>query len=147
MSDADIDKTIKLYRDTYGKLNHQIKDHDYKNFRKLVIELKAEGKLISCGVNHEKTGELLFGALILRSANRLYYVMAAPSEKGRHARAADFCIDELIRFYSGTSFTFDFEGSDIPNVAAFYMRFGPVNERYYNLHVNKLPWLLRLFKR
>lgn len=141
-----MEKIMELYRTAYGHMSDYIKGTDYNNFRELVHILQQKEKIFSCGVIDGSTDELLFGALIFKSDGRLYYMMAAPSVKGRKARAGYFCIDQIIRYYSGTSQIFDFEGSDIPSVSDFYMRFSPQAEHYFQLTLNRLFWPLNLFK-
>jgi hypothetical protein len=56
-------------------------------------------------------------------------------------------VDELIRSYSNSNYTLDFEGSNIPSVARFFGGFGSRPEVYQNLSFNRLPVPLFLGKR
>jgi hypothetical protein len=94
----------------------------------------------------DQAGNILQGSLLFQSNKRLYYVAGAPTVEGRKARATYYFIDQVIKQYAGTSWLFDFEGSDIPNVAAFYNRFNPGREIYYHLTYNNLPSLIRWMK-
>ncbi len=139
-------EVVGLYRQVYGKkVSGSI--NDYHNMHAFAKHVAASGNLVSCGVKHGLSGELLFGALFFISGRRIYYLLGAPTEKGRYARAGYFMIDAIIREYAGKNYQLDFEGSDIPGVAAFYRKFNPEEETYYRLHYNKLPWLIRLFKK
>jgi len=65
---------------------------------------------------------------------------------GRSSRANYFFIDQMIQKFADSEKIFDFEGSELPNVAAFFKRFGPEREEYVHLTINNLPWFLRYFK-
>lgn len=77
---------------------------------------------------------------------RIYFIMSTVTEKGKYNQANHYLIDQLIREFAGQHMLLDFEGSDIPGVAEFYRCFGAINEPYYFLKWNNLPWPLRLFK-
>jgi hypothetical protein len=139
-----VSEVIRLFRAAYGKM-HSANQNDYDRFEKLMNN-PGDFKVHSLGVSKTQTNELLFGALVIEFRNRLYYAMAAPSEKGRNARATYFFIDQLFQRFAGTRMIFDFEGSDLPNVAEFYRRFGPMKEQYLHMKINNLPWFVKMFK-
>ena len=78
---------------------------------------------------------------------RIYFIMSTVTETGKYNQANHFLIDQLIREFAGQHMLLDFEGSDIPGVAEFYRGFGAINEPYYFLKWNNLPWPLKLFKK
>ncbi|HSF44895.1 MAG TPA: hypothetical protein VLA58_02760 [Chitinophagaceae bacterium] len=78
---------------------------------------------------------------------RIYFILSTVTETGKHHQANHFLIDQLIREYSGQQRILDLEGSDIPGVAEFYKGFGAINEPYYFLKWNNLPWPLKLLKK
>src|SRR5688572_19762325 len=80
-----VSEVIRLYREVYGSM-HSANQNDYDQFEKLMNNPK-DFKVHPLGVREKQTKELLFGALVLQFRNRLYYAMAAPTEKGRNARA------------------------------------------------------------
>lgn len=144
--EVPVAEVIALYRKVYGHFHTSLKSREYRQLEKLSAEAAVRGQLRSSGVRLAATGELIFGALLFNCGKRLYYLLAAPTAAGRKARAAYYYIDQLMQRYCGTGLIFDFEGSDVPDVAAFYRRFGPETERYYHLHVNRLHWFVKLFK-
>jgi hypothetical protein len=77
---------------------------------------------------------------------RVYFIMSTVTETGKFNQANHFLIHQLIREFAGQPMTLDFEGSDLPGVAEFYKGFGAVEQPYYFLKWNNLPWPLRLFK-
>lgn len=85
-------------------------------------------------------GSLVYAGLLLDDGRRLYYILGAPSAEGRAMRATYFFIDQVMARFAGRRKTFDFEGSDIPEVATFYRSFAPQVEYYSRFHVNRLPF-------
>jgi hypothetical protein len=77
---------------------------------------------------------------------RIYFIMSTVTETGKQNQANHFLIDRLIREFADRQMILDFEGSDIPGVAEFYKGFGALDQPYYFLKWNNLPWMLRLFK-
>jgi hypothetical protein len=145
--DITIGQVIDLFRDAYGHYSPQINDEIYQRLSGLAETAIAHEKLMVCGVKDAKDQTILFGALIFIFGNRLYYIAGAPTKAGRNARATYYFIDQLLKQFAGNPLVFDFEGSDIPEVAAFYNRFGPQQETYYHSMYNGLPWWIRWAKR
>jgi hypothetical protein len=139
-----VSEVIRLYRSAYGS-RHAANDTDYHRFE-MLMNNPSRFKVYTHGVRDDETNELIFGALIIEFGNRLYYAMGAPTEKGRNARATYFFIDQLLQRFAGSKRIFDFEGSDLPNVAEFYQRFGPKKEQYLHMKINNLPSFMRMFK-
>lgn len=143
---GDIDTVIELYQAAYGALA-QLKDYVYEAFRKLATGQQYRHFRARTYVVKDDTGAVVFAALLLEDHKALYYVLGAPTEKGRSLRATYYFIGELIRQYAGRVMKLDFEGSDIKNVADFYLSFGPQEEKYHLYRLNRYPqpvkWLLR----
>jgi hypothetical protein len=137
---------IALYRKTYGQ-KAATTDADYSAMLAYAGEAGRTGNLVSCGVENKETGALFFAAMFFVYEKRIYYLLGAPTQSGRAARAGYFMIDSIIRRYAGGEMMLDFEGSDIPGVAAFYQKFSPQTEIYYHLHYNALPLPFRWFKK
>jgi hypothetical protein len=72
--------------------------------------------------------------------------MNTTTSEGRKVEANHYLVDSVIKEFAGTSLTFDFEGSDLPGVKSFYENFGAVNEPYFIVKYNNLPWPFYLFK-
>ena len=73
--------------------------------------------------------------------------MNTTTPAGRKTEANHFLLDSIIKEFSDQPFVFDFEGSDLPGVKAFYQNFGPVNEGYLMVKYNNLPWPLSWLKK
>lgn len=143
--DVKISEAIDFFRKAYGHL-HKADAKDYDRFHQLLAQSSPFFNVMAAGVREIKSMDLLFAGVIIRFKNRLYYALGAPSAKGRNARATYYFIDQLVQQEAGSGKVLDFEGSDIPNVADFYQRFGPEREEYLHITLNNLPWFLRGFK-
>jgi hypothetical protein len=135
---------VELYQRQYGKKNTMPAIY-YQKFLALINQLMQTGNALCYGAWQAEA--LLAGAIFLKDEHRLYYILAAPTEDGRKAKAIHALIDQVIQSFAGQPLLFDFEGSDIPDVAAFYQKFSPENRPYQQLIINRLPWWLRWAKR
>jgi hypothetical protein len=145
-TEVTIADVVNLYRAAYGSKS-SIRPRDLEKISTFAAFCNSAGHLLLRSVRDSASGELLFGALLFLSSNRIYYLLGAPTPKGRTARAGYFLVDGVMKEFAGTNNLFDFEGSDIPSVASFYEKFNPSAEIYYHLDINRLPWPLRLFKK
>jgi hypothetical protein len=141
----DFDLHIANYRAAYGAMNPNLDNEAYRRFRHAMEAAAMRQQLEALHIT-DRNGTMLALGLFLKSKQLLHYVMGAPVE-GADAGGVHGIIDALIRRYAGTPFTLDFEGSEIPSVAYFYAKFGALPQHYYALHLNRLPFLLRLLKK
>ncbi|MBK6281900.1 MAG: hypothetical protein IPF54_03830 [Draconibacterium sp.] len=97
---------------------------------------------------YDTENELCAAVYFCRWKNRVIYLNAATSEKGKMLGAMYFLVDNFIRANSERDLKLDFEGSMIPGVARFYNGFGATPETYFQLKFNRLPlpfkWLKRI---
>jgi hypothetical protein len=142
---ADSEEAIKIFRDLYGKRFPHVTENDYNNFASLCKIKEQENRLIVRKVCADD--EVLSIALFIKDERRIYNLMPSTTENGRQKLAGHFLFDSLIKEFSHTGMMLDFEGSDIPGIENFYAGFGAVNQPYFKLHFNRLPILLRVFKR
>lgn len=131
---------IKLFKQTYGDKNSSTSEVAYQKLDKLLNQAKNYNKIELVGVADENNN-IIQSAAILKDNKRLYYVIGAPTKIGREKRATYFLIDHLLKINAGTNRLFDFEGSDLPNVASFYKKFGPQTEYYFEIKVGRLKSL------
>jgi len=143
--DVSVTTVVKMYQERYGKLNSGSPE-DYERFQQLMENYQASGKAFCTGIT-DANGELLAAAIIGKDHRRLYYLLGAPTEKGKTYKSVHLLINNLIEQFSGSDYSFDFEGSDIPNVADFYRKFAPEARRYPHVYFNRLPLLLRWLKK
>lgn len=90
---------------------------------------------------------LLASVFFVKANQTVIYLAASSSKSGTEKKAMFLLVDTFIRKNAGKNLTLDFEGSNIPGVARFYAGFGAIPQTYYSVHQNRLPKLLRIFKK
>lgn len=140
---ASYERIIHMYRDRYGQRFPHVDERSYQGLVKFsetnpdqVIAREAWLK-----------DDLLSAILLLRFKNRIYLLVSVNTSEGKKREANRFLMDQLIREFAGTELLLDFEGSDLPGVAAYYESFGARNQPYYTVNWNQLPLPLRLIKK
>lgn len=81
------------------------------------------------------------------SNQKCIYLAASSNQAGIEQSAMFFLVDTFIEKNVCKKQILDFEGSNIRGVARFYAGFGATTETYYSVHQNRLPRLLRIFKK
>ncbi len=145
-STGDYNAAIDLYKNLYQQRTPHVSDKDLENFRSLCGNLFQSKSVIVRNASNTKN-ELLATALLLRDEKRLYNMMNSITPEGRKKEANHFLFDSIFKEFAGSNLLFDFEGSDIPGIKSFYKKFGSVNQPYYKLHFNHLPFPLNILKR
>lgn len=143
---TDHSTAVDLYKELYHSRMQNILKRDFTNFKKLCNYLEKRNQVIVRKVTN-KENETLAIALLLTDEQRLYNIMNSSTAAGRKTEANHFLFDNIFKEFAGSNLVFDFEGSDIPGVKSFYKKFGGVNQPYYWLHFNKLPFPLNKLKR
>ena len=138
-------EAIELYKKLYSSHVKNIFLSDYDNFLQLAESLFSQNK---CYVRKiiNNNGKIVSAALLLKDDKRIYNVINATNEEGRRSEANYLLYSEMLSEFAGTGLLFDFEGSDIPGVKSFYKKTGAVEQPYYRMHINNLPFPLKLFK-
>ena len=81
------------------------------------------------------------------SHGRAYYILVGNHPDGRTSGASHLMIDHFIKEHAGKQLLLDFEGSSIKSLAWFYRSFGASEEKYPGIKLNKLPSIVKLFKK
>ncbi len=137
---------INLFRTSLGEKIKELKDRDYDVIRR-IISLSIYHKFGKMYAAYTKQNELCSAALFVSSHNKTIYLLAASTPEGIENKAMFLIIDSYIKENAENYLTLDFEGSKIPGLARFYGGFGAIECEYYNIKQNKLPRLLKLFKK
>jgi len=144
-SGISVETIIGLYRAAYGEKNSFLKQKDYERIGILCARCIGNDHGFALGVR-DRQGELLAAAFFGLDKKRIYYLLGAPTPAGRRTSAVHWLIDYVVRKHAASGLEFDFEGSDIPSVAAFYRKFGPSTRSYYQVKFNRFPrWMQFLF--
>jgi hypothetical protein len=144
----DVCEGIELYKEYYGnRLGYR--PQDYEAFAQVCVAWQKEGRCFARAVHLEERNlkELLAFGVFLKDDNRIYNIASTTLPNGRTLEANHFLFDHLIREFSNQRLWLDFEGSDLPGVAKFYLKFDPVNQPYFFWKSNRLPMVLKWWKR
>ncbi len=133
---------IDLFRENRGKALRFFNEKDYFNLKRLVYALIYKRKAEVSGV-YSKRNNLCAGAIFVTSNNKAIFLFSALNDEGRSYSAMPFLIDNYIRLHSSRNMIFDFEGSNDPKLARFYKSFGSKECVYYQVKINRMPWITR----
>jgi hypothetical protein len=128
------------------KKQMQIDRNLYPVLRQLVSESLQRGIGEIIGV-YKPTGELVAAGWFVTEQGRCLFEVCASTGEGKDKQAMFLLIDHVVQQKSGSPMILDFTGSDIPGVAYFNAGFGASKSAYLVVKKNKLPMLLRVFKR
>ncbi len=123
-----------------------VSDKDYERFKKLYHHLYNNKQAATYGV-YTPQKQLVASCVFFFSHKRAYYILAGNHPNGKTLGASHALIAAFIEEYAAHDILLDFEGSDVSSLAFFYSSFGAVSEKYVGLKNNKLPRLLKLFKK
>lgn len=142
--EIDPEKVTTLALAQMKKQGQQTADNADR-FRKLFQLLHQKEMATTYGV-FSSSGNLLSSAVFFFSHNRAYYILVGNHPGGRDVGASHALIDAFIKDHAGKNMVLDFEGSDIPTLAAFYRGFGAIHVPYPVLRINRLPFFLKWLK-
>jgi hypothetical protein len=134
-----------IFKAHYGKRLRHLRKKDYRNFENL-CRLLSERKMVFAREVRDKSDNLLCINIFFQDEKRIYNIMPVTLPSGKDLRAQFYLIDMLIKEFAMQNMILDFEGSEIPGIAAFYMKFGSVNQPYPFLRFNRLPFPFHYFK-
>ena len=135
---------IGLYKARYGKRFAQVGNEDYRRLENLCSHLQQnEGLVMRGSFAGEKPLAL---SLLLNRNNRLYLLISVTPPEGRQLYANHLHMSETIKEFSNRHLILDLEGSDLPGIAHFYKSFGCINQPYYYLRCNDLPFAIKWLK-
>ena len=101
-----------------------------ENEQAVLLEVELDGNEVASGI-------------FLKDDKRIYNVMASSSPDKQHAVAMSVLLNHIIESHQNTGMIFDFEGSDISGVRAYFESFGAEKEPYQTFTVNRLPFWIK----
>lgn len=138
----DCDFALDLYYQQYHS-RLPLKKNEIRYLKNLLKNLPGN-YLVKQAWSKEK---LLATSLFVKDRYRIYNLASVTSQEGRKAQASHFLYDQLILEHAQQNLILDFEGSNVPGIEKFYMRFGASLHPYYFVRWNDLPWPIKLLKR
>ncbi len=138
------DNLIQLFRDSKADEVKELKQENYKVLSELVhaATQNNNGMVWEVWMNDQ----CVAASFILYNESYVVNLFNASNSDGRKYQAMSILLNEVIKHFSNSNRTFDFEGSDLPGVAAFYQTFGSQPHTYWHIMLNQLPWHLRILK-
>jgi len=143
---GDVENTINTFQQLYADRTPQVLSKDYEALINLAKQLLTTSNAFIRQVTLPN-GELLACGLFLKDEHRIYNIASSTLPNGRTFEANHFLFDQLIQEFAATGLLLDFEGSDLAGIERFYKKFGAVNEPYFFLKWNNLPWPVKLLKK
>lgn len=117
--------------------------HVQKNVFTKLIERGIEKKSITLYGVYSAKDTLIAALCILKSNNRMIYLLPVSSAEGKSSFAMFYLINFLINKEANNNKIFDFEGSRIEGIARFYKGFGAKNKPYYILKRFRPSFLIK----
>jgi len=115
---------IRLFREDRGASIHHWGDAEYDRFEQLTRKAISLSNAFVVGVKQADNDCIICGAVFFASHHRITFLFSGNSALGKSCQAMSFLIDQVIARYAGQDCILDFEGSDDPNLARFYLGFG-----------------------
>jgi hypothetical protein len=137
------DDIIELFRKNRGSEIAHLHEKDYLRLKRIAYTCMYKGIANIQGV-YDAQNQLCAGAFFIQSNNKAIFLFSGLSEEGKQSGAMPFLIDSYIREHAGRHLTFDFDGSNDPNLARFYKSFGSKECIYQRLLINRLPWVVNV---
>jgi hypothetical protein len=141
----DIDGFLVFTKSNLAKKAPEVKPKHYSAF-KGIIRYALANKLGEINVVSNERGEWLSAVFFLKTNRTCIYLAASSNHEGTEKSAMFLLIDSFIQKNAGCDLILDFEGSNIQGVARFYAGFGASPQTYFAVHINRLPWPIRLLK-
>ncbi len=133
---------IEIFKNHRGKHIDQLNDEAYRMLKHLIYVLIHRGRGQVWGA-YDSRNNMVAGAVFVKSANKWIFLFSGTSDDAREVGAMPYLIDRFIFHHANSNSTFDFEGSNDPNLARFYSSFGAEKCSYYQYRRNELPWAIK----
>lgn len=143
---SDIERFLEFTKDNLHEKSPEIKQKHYQSLKE-VIRYALDHQLGEIYGAWDSDKNLVASVFFVTSNQKSIYLAASSNQPGIEKSAMFLLIDTFIQNNAGKKLTLDFEGSNIRGVARFYAGFGATTETYYSVHQNRLPGLIRIFKK
>jgi len=132
--EADPEEVIRLFRRHRGQAkNVGYRETDYRRLIQLLETLKQHNSLETWGVTND-SGKLFAAAFFPFVPLRYTFLFSGRDTGSEENRAMFFLIDNFVKAHSGSKAILDFNGSNNPAVARFYLGFGAKPQEFQQLN-------------
>lgn len=135
------DEVIRIFRENRGKEFGHLKDADYMRLNRLIYTCLFK-KIADIRGVYDEQNQLVAGAFFITANRKAIFLFSGLTPEGRDTGAMPFLIDNFIRENAGKHLTFDFDGSNEPNLARFYKSFGSRELVYQRIYLERSPGLM-----
>ncbi|MDT7833481.1 hypothetical protein RQM59_13930 [Flavobacteriaceae bacterium S356] len=137
---------VTLFKNNIGKRDQNIEEKDYQNLSSLIEKCIRQkvGEVLSI---YDENECLVASAFFLLYNKTATILVSSTDLRNRKNGANTFLIDRAISKYQETYTSFNFGGSSIQTVADYFKSFGANESNYSFLKQNKLPVLIKLFRK
>ena len=133
---------IDLFRNNRVKDVKHWKDNEYERLLDLINTAISHEHCFCTGIN-DTNGNAIAGAVFMHSHDRIIFLFSGSDETHKDKHALTLLLDNVIREFSETQYTLDFEGSDNDGLARFYKGFGGDEVFYPEIRYNNLKGILK----
>ncbi len=141
--DVNPEIIVELFRKNKGKEVEHWKDKEYNRLLDLTYTAISRDCCFVVGINNIDN-QVIAGAIFMCSHDRIIFLFSGSDETNKHKHGLTMLLDNVIKEFSETQFTLDFEGSDNDGLARFYKGFGGNEVFYPEIKDNKLSSILKL---
>jgi hypothetical protein len=114
---------IKDFIDNCKLEKTTVPDTVFDLLNRLLNHAKSENVCKILAVQNQNE-EMIAGTAFIKTLDRIIYLISFSFEEGKNKSAMFLLVDAIIKEYSNTNLTLDFEGSNIPGIARFFAGFG-----------------------
>ena len=142
----DVSHFLEFTKKNLYEKSPEIKQEHYVSLQK-VISFALPNQLGEIYGAWDSENNLVASVFFVTANQKCIYLAASSNQAGIEKSAMFLLIDTFIQNNAGKNQILDFEGSNISGVARFYAGFGASPETYFSVHQNRLPRVLRIFKK
>lgn len=118
----------------------------YEHAERIFNYCLREGLARTYAVN-DIEGQCLANGIFLIFEGRIINVFASSTAEGMTRNGMALLLDALFEKHAGAARLFDFEGSDIPGVKAFFQSFGPQLQTYLSIAYDRRSGIKKIWDR
>lgn len=89
----------------------------------------------------DAAGNVHAGSFVVWDENSAYYLILFTNPEFQSSGASSLIVWETLKYLSGKTKSFDFEGSMIESIESFYRQFGAVQTPYFQIRKSKYRWI------
>lgn len=135
------ENVVEIFRKNRGSKIKHLGEKDYKRLQRMMYTCIYKGIAETYGA-FTPHNELCAGAFFVNINRKVIFLFSGLTPGGREMCAMPYLINTYIKNNANSHLTFDFDGSNDPNLSRFYKSFGSKRTTYPKLVINNLPWIV-----